>query len=81
MWIIYRYFGAEASVFVPFRSLRFWAEARPDELRSDWPHLKNRPLPGAETPGDTVMRLSQRSVFYLIMTLVRLKKHQAIALY
>jgi len=28
MWIIYRYFGAEAPVFVLFRPFRFWAEAR-----------------------------------------------------
>jgi len=45
---LYQLFGAKAPVFVPFWWLQFWAEARPDELRSDWSIMKTGSLPGAK---------------------------------
>jgi len=55
---LHQLFGAKAPVFVPFFGLKFWAEARPDELRSDWPGLKTGSLPGAKAPGYSALRLS-----------------------
>jgi len=64
---LYQLFGAKAPVFVPFWWLQFWAEARPDELRSDWSIMKTGSLPGAKAPGYSAIRLYQDLEFYSIM--------------